>query len=78
MAISCESCGGMLVTPVERQEIQAELRRIDQERIKQIREMEYFSAIRWAGTSQDRLSQVAMARGYRPGWVRHRLEELGQ
>jgi superfamily II DNA or RNA helicase len=41
--------------------------------VRKIREMEYLTAIRWAGTPPDRLRQVAMARGYRPAWVQHQL-----
>jgi hypothetical protein len=46
--------------------------RIDQRQVRKIREMEYLTAVRWVGTSPDRLQQVAMARG-RPAWMQHRL-----
>jgi DNA repair protein RadD len=74
-AINCVCCGTLLVTPIERREIEAELRKIDQERIREIRGMPYYAAIRWAGDDEERLEQVALARGYKPGWVRHVLEE---
>jgi DNA repair protein RadD len=44
--------------------------------VRKIREMEYLTAIRWAGDSEERLQQVALARGYRPGWIRHRLDDI--
>lgn len=61
-AISCTSCGATLVTPLERREIEAELARIDRERIEQIKSMEYTDAMAWAGASEERLRQVALAR----------------
>jgi hypothetical protein len=42
---------------------------IDQRQVRKIREMEYLKAVRSAGTSPDRLQQVAMARAS----VLHRL-----
>jgi superfamily II DNA or RNA helicase len=38
--------------------------------------MTYQQALRWAGGDRDRLRLVAAARGYKPGWVYYRLEEL--
>ena len=76
LAIRCVCCGTMLVTPIERREIEAELRRIDQERIREIRLMGHFDALRWAGNSLDRLKQVALANNYHPRWVQHRLDEV--
>jgi hypothetical protein len=38
--------------------------------------MNYGQALRWAGTSEERLRLVAKARGYKRGWVWHRLQEL--
>jgi DNA repair protein RadD len=75
LAIRCVCCGTMLVTPIERREIEAELRRIDQERIKMIRAMNHFDALRWAGDSERRLKQVALAKNYHPRWVQHAIEE---
>jgi hypothetical protein len=37
--------------------------------------MTYRQALLWAGKSEDRLRLVAKARGYRRGWVFHRLRE---
>ena len=37
--------------------------------------MSYREAVAWAGTSEDRLRLVARARGYKRGWVWHRLQE---
>jgi superfamily II DNA or RNA helicase len=75
LAIRCDCCGSMLVTPIERREIEAELRRIDQERIRKIRSMSYFESLRWAGHDEEKLEQVALARNYRPAWVQRALEE---
>ena len=33
-------------------------------------------SLRWAGKSEDRLRLIARARGYKKGWVWHRLQEL--
>ena len=38
--------------------------------------MSYWQCLRWAGHDKDRLRLVATARGYKPGWVWHRLQEL--
>jgi DNA repair protein RadD len=76
-AMSCTTCGATLVTPLERREIEAELAQISRQRIEKIRRMEYGEAVSWAGRSEERLRQVALARGYRPKWVRHRLQEMG-
>jgi DNA repair protein RadD len=37
--------------------------------------MSYGQCLRWAGRNANRLRQVAAARGYKPGWVWHRLQE---
>jgi DNA repair protein RadD len=38
--------------------------------------MRYRDALRWAGNDEQRLRLVAQARGYKSGWVWHRLQEL--
>ncbi len=38
--------------------------------------MTYSKCLRWAGHDADRLRLVAAARGYKRGWVWHRLQEL--
>jgi hypothetical protein len=38
--------------------------------------MTYRQCLRWAGRDTNRLRLVAAARGYKPGWVWHRLQEL--
>jgi DNA repair protein RadD len=75
LAIRCVCCGTMLVTPIERREIEAELRRIDQERIRKIRGMGYFECLRWAGDDEERLEQIALAKNYRRAWVQRALED---
>jgi len=77
---TCMACGASLKpTPQEIVEAEIELQRIeDAKRFEVIREMNYGAAIRWAGADRRRLQQVAMAKGYRAGWVYRRLEEMGE
>jgi superfamily II DNA or RNA helicase len=44
--------------------------------IPDLKGMSYRRALLWAGTSEHRLRLVARARGYKPGWVFYRLQEL--
>jgi len=37
--------------------------------------MTYRQALRWAGADADRLHRIAVARGYKPGWVFKLLQE---
>jgi hypothetical protein len=41
-----------------------------------LRGMTYWEALEWAGNSEQRLRQVAMARGFKRGWVWHRMKEM--
>jgi DNA repair protein RadD len=43
--------------------------------IKQLKAMPYRQLLRWAGSDASRLRLAAHAKGYRRGWVYHRLEE---
>lgn len=71
-ALRCSECGAMLRDPAPRIEVRSStLVEIDR-----LRTMSYGQALRWAGESEDRLRLIAQARGYRPGWVWHRLQEL--
>jgi DNA repair protein RadD len=71
-ALRCSECGAMLRDPAPRIEVRSStLVEIDR-----VRAMTYGQALRWAGDSEERLRLIARARGYRPGWVRHRLQEL--
>ena len=47
---------------------------IDETRKQELRDMSYEEVVKWAGTSELRLKWVASARGYKPGWVWHRLK----
>ena len=38
----------------------------------------YREALSWAGEDERRLHRVARARGYKPGWVWHRLQEMAE
>jgi DNA repair protein RadD len=75
LAIRCVCCGTVLVTPIERREKEAELRKIDQERIRKLRTADYLEVLRWAGDRRDRLEQIALAKNYHPRWVQRVLEE---
>ena len=77
-APTCTACGASLKpTPAEQREIEAELRQIEHLRhVEALRGMRYAEALEWAGAEEIRLHQVAAARGYRSGWVWHRLQEL--
>jgi len=44
--------------------------------INKLATMRYGQALRWAGNDRARLRLVAQARGYKMGWVWHRLQEL--
>jgi superfamily II DNA or RNA helicase len=70
----CEACGAELYRkpPVIRTEV-ATGTLIEIERLKA---MPYGQALRWAGNSEHRLRLIAAARGYKPGWVYYRLQEL--
>jgi superfamily II DNA or RNA helicase len=69
---TCPECGAVLRAPAERVEIESHL--VVAERL---RVMSYGQAIRWAGRDEDRLRLVAKARGYKRGWIWHRMHELG-
>ena len=76
-AQTCSECGADLLTTRERAEITMRLRADESARLgDQIRAMSYAQRVRWAGDDEDRLRLVAMACGYKKGWVFHRLEEL--
>jgi hypothetical protein len=77
-AKTCMACGESLrPTPQEQREIEAELRRVEHlRRIEALRGMSYGKALAWAGRDETKLQQVAAARGYRRGWVWHRLQEI--
>jgi len=66
------------MSPVERPEVEAELKRVDDLRqIEALRSKSDDDVCTWAGNSRERLGQVALARGYRGGWVYRRLSEIG-
>jgi superfamily II DNA or RNA helicase len=74
-AMSCAACGATLRTPPPpRRHI--EMRSAPLIEIDRLRAMSYGQALRWAGQSEDRVRMVAHARGYKRGWVFHRLQEL--
>jgi superfamily II DNA or RNA helicase len=72
-AIKCKACGALLREPPPPQ---VEVRSGPLIEIDALRAMNYGQALRWAGDSRERLHLVAHARGYKPGWVYHRMREL--
>jgi superfamily II DNA or RNA helicase len=70
---TCPECGTVLrEPPPARTEIESRL--VVAERLAT---MTYRQALHWAGHDADRLRLIARARGYKHGWVWHRLQELG-
>jgi superfamily II DNA or RNA helicase len=70
---TCPECGAVLrEPPTVRMEIESHLVVAERLRI-----MSYGQALKWAGRDEDRLRLVAKARGYKRGWVWHRMQELG-
>jgi superfamily II DNA or RNA helicase len=81
----CPECGALVPTACfECPECGAELRTRERVEVhgaplieaERLRVMNYSQALRWAGTSEERLRLVAKARGYKRGWVWYRLQEL--
>jgi DNA repair protein RadD len=73
-AFACEECGATLreaVQPKPKREI--EIGPLVE--VNRLAGMTYRQAVRWAGDDEQRLRLVCMAKGYRPGWVWHRLQE---
>lgn len=65
----CPECGSVLRAPAStRAESSSRLVAVNRLRV-----MTYRQALRWAG--RDRLRLVARARGYKPGWIWHQLNE---
>jgi superfamily II DNA or RNA helicase len=67
---SCPECGSELRS---REHVEADA--VPLVEAERLRGMNYGAALRWAGTSEERLRQIARARGYKRGWVWHRLQE---
>lgn len=73
---ACGTCGASLKPcPAEIREAEAELVERQRQQVDQVRRMDYGTVERWANTP-DRLRIAARVRGYHPGWVKHRLNEL--
>jgi DNA repair protein RadD len=77
----CEECGAVLrerlppagtMPPRHHHEITSG-RLVEIDRLAVVR---YGDVLRWAGADERRLRLVAKARGYKSGWVWHRLQEL--
>jgi superfamily II DNA or RNA helicase len=83
-AIHCEECGHALVkaaAPAEpklRVDVASELIEInttDTTSVSWLKTQSYTDVVKWAGRDWRRLDQVCRARGYKPGWIYHRLKE---
>jgi hypothetical protein len=51
---------------------------VEVDRADHLRMMSYRQALQWAGSSEQRLRLVAAARGYKAGWVWHRMQEIAE
>jgi superfamily II DNA or RNA helicase len=71
-AMICAECGAELRPSGPRCEIKSPAL----VEINRLAIMSYQQAMRWAGGDEHRLRLVAKARGYKPGWVWYRLQEL--
>lgn len=72
-AESCSECGTVLRQP---KPARVEIKPEPLIEIEQLAIMTYREATAWAGRDERRLRHVALARGYQPGWVWHRLREI--
>jgi superfamily II DNA or RNA helicase len=80
----CDECGALVPAACfDCPECAATLRSRDRVEVhgaplieaEKLKIMNYSAALRWAGNSEERLRLVAKARGYKRGWVWHRLQE---
>jgi superfamily II DNA or RNA helicase len=76
--VSCPECGAPLREPPApaAPRMHVERRGGALVELSRLGAMSYPHALRWAGPDEQRLRLVAKARGYKPGWVWHRLQEL--
>ncbi len=81
-SIFCPECGTVLREPA-RERIAAlrqhqEIRTGPLIETDRLAAMSYRQALRWGGRDEHRLHQVARARGYKPGWVFYRLQDIAE
>jgi superfamily II DNA or RNA helicase len=79
-AVGCIACGAQLreASP-PRSHVEIEGGRLTQVTLsEQLAEMSYWQCIRWAGDVETRLHLVARARGYKRGWIWHRLQAMAE
>jgi Type III restriction enzyme, res subunit len=74
-AMNCAECGAVLREPTP-PAVRVEVRSGALIEVDRLRAMSYRQVLRWAGQSENRLRLIAQARGYKRGWVWHRLQEL--
>jgi DNA repair protein RadD len=72
-AMHCLECGTALVKPKMRDDIAVELTEVAP--APWFATAPFDEVIRWAGRDRTRLSEIARARGYKPGWVYYRMLE---
>jgi DNA repair protein RadD len=80
--VICPECGAMLRDLAAEERTRQAARERTERRsgalieMSRLAVMSYGQALRWAGSDERRLQLVAQARGYKRGWVWHRLQEL--
>jgi DNA repair protein RadD len=73
-AWECRECGSTLRQ--KKQYIEQVMTPLNEISFNDLATVDFGRAMRWAGMSQERLLIVAKARGYKKGWVWHRLREM--
>jgi hypothetical protein len=73
----CIKCGAILREPPRGRELHNEIAEPLIE-VDRLTTMTYREATLWGGSDERRLRAIAKARGYRPGWVWHRLREIAE
>jgi DNA repair protein RadD len=76
--VTCPECGAILREPpaASSPRSHAEIRGGALVELSRLAAMSYPRVLRWVGADERRLRLVAQARGYKPGWVWYRLQEL--
>jgi DNA repair protein RadD len=74
---TCPECGAVLRKYIPRSHHERTSERLTEVTLSErLAGMSYWQCIRWAGDDAARLHLVAIARGYKRGWVWHRLQQL--
>jgi DNA repair protein RadD len=74
---TCPECGAVLREPAApRSYVEIEGGRLIEVEDQWLAAARYGEALAWAGDDEHRLHRVARARGYKRGWVWHRMQEV--